>query len=285
MFFCSFFQAVRLSQPQSEPPLYDEPKSLANVLAALGIDTSHLILCDTLISIMWYLCNFDILVKVNETYNRSIDPIPSYISSLTSPIRKKHKDDLLVTKTPVRDFDFWLCCDLSLILSLKDFYNAWEEDIAVVNIFFGKETVMGEKRPIISIKPDFYFRIREEHQDGPCGLHRLSWRTLWPLSRLQHRLLCRDHLLDSCQGVEKHAAEQGKVIFFCTSPHKKYITIGNKNPSLYLSFSSFFHLDLFDKRLFRAYSILLVLDKGIFPSEERHHFWKQDSRMSYRHRD
>ena len=23
-------------------------------------------------------------------------------------------------------------------------YNAWEEDIAVVNIFFGKETIMGE---------------------------------------------------------------------------------------------------------------------------------------------
>ena len=25
-----------------------------------------------------------------------------------------------------------------------DFYNAWEEDIAVVNIFFGKDTVMGK---------------------------------------------------------------------------------------------------------------------------------------------
>ena len=45
----------------------------------------------------------------------------------------------------------------------ENVYNAWEEDIAVVNIFFGKETVMGEKRFIISIKPDFYFRIREEH--------------------------------------------------------------------------------------------------------------------------
>ena len=29
-----------------------------------------------------------------------------------------------------------------------DFYNAWEEDIAVVNIFFGKDTVMGEKNLI-----------------------------------------------------------------------------------------------------------------------------------------
>ena len=29
--------------------------------------------------------------------------------------------------------------------SQEDYYNAWEEDIAVVNIFFGKGTVMGEK--------------------------------------------------------------------------------------------------------------------------------------------
>ena len=28
----------------------------------------------------------------------------------------------------------------------EEFYNAWEEDIAVVNIFFGKETVMGGKQ-------------------------------------------------------------------------------------------------------------------------------------------
>ena len=30
----------------------------------------------------------------------------------------------------------------------EDFYNAWEEDIAVVNIFFGKKTVMGGKEPM-----------------------------------------------------------------------------------------------------------------------------------------
>ena len=27
-------------------------------------------------------------------------------------------------------------------------YNAWEKDIAVVNIFFGKGTVMGEKKSV-----------------------------------------------------------------------------------------------------------------------------------------
>ena len=49
-------------------------------------------------------------------------------------------------------------------------------------------------------------RIWEEHQDGPGGFHRLSWRTLWPLSRLQYHLLCWDHLLGRCQRVENHDA-------------------------------------------------------------------------------
>ena len=37
-------------------------------------------------------------------------------------------------------------CKCLMFISIEDeFYNAWEEDIAVVNIFFGKGTVMGEK--------------------------------------------------------------------------------------------------------------------------------------------
>ena len=57
-------------------------------------------------------------------------------------MRRRHKDDLLITKNPVR---FSQCCDSSFLSKQEDFYNAWEEDIAVVNIFFGKETVMGGK--------------------------------------------------------------------------------------------------------------------------------------------
>ena len=38
-----------------------------------------------------------------------------------------------------------LSCKIFDISFKDDFYNAWEEDIAVVNIFFGKDTVMGEK--------------------------------------------------------------------------------------------------------------------------------------------
>ena len=38
-----------------------------------------------------------------------------------------------------------LSCKMFDVYFKDEFYNAWEEDIAVVNIFFGKGTVMGEK--------------------------------------------------------------------------------------------------------------------------------------------
>jgi len=75
---------------------------------------------------------------VKETYEKSYDSsIPSYISNLANPMRRRHKDQLLVTE------------------STDDFYNAWEEDIAVVNIFFGKDTVMEFERSIRMGPVDF----------------------------------------------------------------------------------------------------------------------------------
>ena len=32
---------------------------------------------------------------------------------------------------------------------MSEVYNAWEEDIALVNIFFGKDTVMGEQEFVL----------------------------------------------------------------------------------------------------------------------------------------
>ena len=53
---------------------------------------------------------------------------------------------------------------MSDIFFKDDFYNAWEEDIAVANIFFGKDTVMGTKNltSIIYMKslPEFERSIR-----------------------------------------------------------------------------------------------------------------------------
>ena len=85
---------------------------------------------------------FDMFIKVKDTYAESTDPNPSYISSLPSPMRQKHRDVLLTSKSTVGlqrlDVD-------DMCLHQETSYNAWDEDIAVVNIFFGKETVMGRK--------------------------------------------------------------------------------------------------------------------------------------------
>ena len=79
---------------------------------------------------------------MKETYKTYDSFLPSYISTLSNPMRKRHKDQLLVTESTVKH---WAAI-LFMFDSIEDeFYNAWEEDIAVVNIFFGKDTIMGEK--------------------------------------------------------------------------------------------------------------------------------------------
>ena len=54
---------------------------------------------------------------MKETYNESLEPNPSYISSLASPMRRKHKDDLIVKKTMVEVFndDYMMQPFLSLL--------------------------------------------------------------------------------------------------------------------------------------------------------------------------
>ena len=78
---------------------------------------------------------------MKEAYAKSPDPLglglPSYILSLPSPMRRKHKDDLLISRSAIGS------------QSQDEFYNAWDEDIAIVNIFFGKETVMGRDALLI----------------------------------------------------------------------------------------------------------------------------------------
>ena len=38
----------------------------------------------------------------------------------------------------------WFIRDFFEDVSDTDTYNAWEEDLAILNIFFGQETVMGD---------------------------------------------------------------------------------------------------------------------------------------------
>ena len=59
-------------------------------------------------------------------------------------MRQRHRDELLISKTKARFLTLKMLGTLGHFFSQENFYNAWEEDIAVVNIFFGEETIMGE---------------------------------------------------------------------------------------------------------------------------------------------
>ena len=69
--------------------------------------------------------------------------VPDYIKNISSPIRKRHFDSLLKKASKV--ILQLMSCHLNN-LRWKDVsttYNAWEEDFAVLNIFFGQESVLG----------------------------------------------------------------------------------------------------------------------------------------------
>ena len=85
---------------------------------------------------------------MREKYEESHISIPSYISDLESPMRKKHQDKLIGKQAKVIQTDendsWYVVVHWNCFKDKADKeYNAWEEDIAVVNIFFGEETVMG----------------------------------------------------------------------------------------------------------------------------------------------
>ena len=59
-------------------------------------------------------------------------------------------------------------------------YNAYEKDIAIVNIFFGESTVFGQLQ-FHSNPKLFCSRIRKISKDDLVGLHLWLWWTLWTL--------------------------------------------------------------------------------------------------------
>ena len=64
------------------------------------------------------------------------------------------------------------------------YYNAYDKDIAVVNVFFGSSTVFGLENYIFcSVSSNLHFlRIWEITKDDLAGFHIKPWRTLWALS-------------------------------------------------------------------------------------------------------
>ena len=98
--------------------------------------------------------------EVYRTLNRSI---PAYISALANPMRKRHKDDLLVTESTVKPS----ATDIFNLYLKDELYNAWEEDIAVVNIFFGKDTVMGDMNLKYNRSSELFVEFERSIRMGP----------------------------------------------------------------------------------------------------------------------
>ena len=219
-----------------------------------------------------------------ETYSTAPDPNPPYISSLSSPMRKRHKDSLLIKKSGVRFWwtaddgklynlvnqiekehfvPFWLwdrimfwklccfqgkclrcvgwghcCCQHLLWQGNRHGWELYITRIFIFPLFF--KSLRGasgyqKNLHIFSPFPEFerifiFLRVWEEHQDGPGGVHRLSWRSLWPLPWIQHHLLHWDSLLDRCWTDQKYGQKEGKNVKnmfcpHCTMHHKVFIQI------------------------------------------------------------
>ena len=70
------------------------------------------------------------------------------------------------------------------------YYNAYDTDIAIVNIFFGDSTVFGEFPHSVQMHQQVLFcRIWKVAKDDLAGLHFWLWRPLWTLPWYQ---LCVD---------------------------------------------------------------------------------------------
>ena len=91
--------------------------------------------------------------QVESTYRRKgkSESIPDYIANITSPKRARHFDSLVkmdpevsVTKKGEEHSSILIPPQNGDATTYK--YDAWEEDIATLNIFFGQESVMGKSR-------------------------------------------------------------------------------------------------------------------------------------------
>ena len=63
--------------------------------------------------------------------------------------------------------------------------------------------VFREASILICLKTKIQYRIWNDPEDEPCGLHRKCWRPLWALLRIQLHILCRTFLLVYLQNCKK----------------------------------------------------------------------------------
>ena len=76
-------------------------------------------------------------------------------------------------------------------------YNALEQDLAVVNLYFGPSFVYGQRFvwKIIFFLNICFYRVQDLKEVDSLWLHRQPWWTLRPLSGIQHCFPMRDCLL------------------------------------------------------------------------------------------
>ena len=86
-------------------------------------------------------------------------------------------------------------------------YNALEEDIAVLNLYFGASTVQGDReinRYVSNFIKYISLRVSKVAADDTGGLHFQPWWVLWTLSWIQHHLIHRDCLLVHHCALSEH---------------------------------------------------------------------------------
>ena len=92
------------------------------------------------------------------------------------------------------------------------YYNAYEKDIAIVNIFFGEPTVFGKSQSYFYQRYNVFPRVREVAKDDLVGLHLWLWRSLWTLSWDQLCVSCWDSLLVLYQALQEALSWEHKKI-------------------------------------------------------------------------
>ena len=137
--------------------------------------------------------------------------VPDYIKNISSPRRKRHFDSLL-KKAPKVILQL-MSCHLKN-LQWKDVsttYNAWVEDFAMLNIFFGQESVLGWALEsfhdlVNSEMTSSLSRYGTQHHHGPCRFCLVSGRAVWPFLWVQRHLFLRDHLMGFFTTVQEHSS-------------------------------------------------------------------------------
>ena len=82
-------------------------------------------------------------MEVISTFSLSASPMRQRQDSLFSTNGKKVTRDVSITLQHSTLKLLVFCCVYDLYIVYQASYDAWEEDIAVINIFFGKETIIG----------------------------------------------------------------------------------------------------------------------------------------------